>query len=263
MALGLKGFEQIPSALQTLPKPYMFHSCEIGPLAWAGNKHVTIVGGGQSALGLAALLHEVGADVRVLVRDKTVTWNERPDAARGIISRLLRPEGGLGPGWRSHILSECPIIFHKLGRDRRTRIMRNSWGPSGAWWLQNRVVGKIDLCLGTEVKGAAVDGSKVILQVESDEGTLDYATDHVIAATGFRTDIRRHGFLSDDIKSRLVLDDGAPELTSNFETNIPGFYVIGPASAHSFGPVMRFIYGAKHAAPKLTRHILGSAQQVC
>jgi hypothetical protein len=49
-----------------------------------------------------------------------------------------------------------------------------------------------------------------------------------------------------------------PELTSNYETQVPGLYVVGPASAHSFGPVMRFVYGTKHASPCVAKHIADS-----
>jgi len=36
---------------------------------------------------------------------------------------------------------------------------------------------------------------------------------------------------------------------------VPGLYVVGLPSAQSFGPVMRFVYGTRHAATILTRHL--------
>ncbi|MFL9990348.1 NAD(P)-binding domain-containing protein [Paraburkholderia sediminicola] len=255
IALGLKGFAQTPVVLQGLPERYASHSALYGDLAWAQGKDVAIVGGGQSALGLAALLHEQGSRVHILMREAGVIWHPRPQASRGILARLVRPDAGLGRGWRSLFLSEYPRLFHMLGRARRQQIMEKSYGASGAWWLRDRVVGKVTISFRTEVRSVAVEKDQVILRVISENRESSVAADHVIAATGFKTDMRQHAFLSKDIVDAISVDGGLPELTSNFETQVRGLYVIGPASAHSFGPVMRFVYGARHAAPSVARHI--------
>jgi thioredoxin reductase len=261
IALGLKGFEQSPAVLQGLPKQYVSHSGIYGRLSWAREKDIVIVGGGQSALGLAALFHETGARIRVLVREPSLTWNSKPDHTRGVISRLMSPEGGLGAGWRSHIISEYPFLFRMLDRQRRKRMVETSWGPSGAWWLRDRVADKIEVLLGSEVRHACVENDRVILRVKSENGESTLAADHVIAATGFKTDIRRYGFLSREIIDSMSAIDGVPELTHDFESNMRGLYIIGPASAYSFGPAMRFIYGSKYAAPRVTRHIARSCRK--
>ncbi|MFM0555991.1 NAD(P)-binding domain-containing protein [Paraburkholderia sediminicola] len=258
IALGLKGFAQTPAVLRGLPERYASHSALYGDLAWARGKDIVIVGGGQSALGLAALLHEQGSRVHVIMREGGVIWHPRPQSSRGILAKLARPDAGLGRGWRSVFLSDHPQLFHMLDRGRRKRIMEKSFAASGAWWLRDRVVGKLRMSFGTEVRSAAVEGDQVILHVISEGRESSVAADHVIAATGFTTDMRQHEFLSKEIMDMISLDDGLPELTSNFETKVRGLYVIGPASAHSFGPVMRFVYGAKHAAPCVARHIAGS-----
>ncbi|WP_206998878.1 NAD(P)-binding domain-containing protein [Trinickia mobilis] len=255
IALGLKGFEQTPPVLQGLPGRYVSHSVAYGNLTWAQDRDIAIVGGGQSALGLAALLNELGARVHVLVRDASVRWLERPDASRGLISRLLSPDAGLGRGWACHVLSEFPQIFHLLDDRRRRRIIEKSFGPSGAWWLRDRVVDKVRISFRTEVRHAAINDDRVVLRVRSGHDESYVTADHVIAATGFKTDMRLHRFLSKEIVEAISRKDGLPDLTQNFETNVRGLYVIGPATAHRFGPVMRFVYGAKHAAPRVARHI--------
>ncbi|MCX4173964.1 MULTISPECIES: NAD(P)-binding domain-containing protein [Paraburkholderia] len=258
IALGLKGFAQTPVALRGLPERYASHSALYGDLAWAQGKDVAIVGGGQSALGLAALLYEQGSRVHVLMREAGVIWHPRPQASRGILSRLARPDAGLGRGWRSLFLSEYPGLFHMLDQGRRKQIMERSYGASGAWWLRDRVVGKVKISFRTEVRSAAIDNDQVMLRVISEDKESAVAADHVIAATGFKTDMRQHAFLSKEIVDAISINSGLPELTSNFETQVRGLYVIGPASAHSFGPVMRFVYGARHAAPGVARHIAHS-----
>jgi FAD-dependent urate hydroxylase len=255
MALGLKGFAKMPPVLMGFPEAYVSHSAIYGRLEWAANKEIVIVGGGQSALGLAALLNEVGAQVHVLVRGSSVTWNTSPNAARSALSKLLSPDAGIGQGWQSHVLSEYPFLFRMLDSKRRKKFVDNAWGPSGAWWLRDRVVQKIRLSLDSEIQRAAVEDGRVILDVKGKNGESSITADHVIAATGFKVDVRQHAFLSKDILNSLSLTAGAPELSHHFETNVRGLYVVGPASAYCFGPVMRFVYGAKYAAPKVARHI--------
>ena len=92
-----------------------------------------MVGGGQSALGLSALLNELGARAHVLMRESSVVWHERPRGGRNILSRIKGPDAGLGRGWRSLFLSEFPGVFHMLDPRRRRQIMEHTYGASGAW----------------------------------------------------------------------------------------------------------------------------------
>ncbi|WP_118180108.1 NAD(P)-binding domain-containing protein [Paraburkholderia phosphatilytica] len=256
MALGLKGYAQTPPVFQGLPEPQVVHSAIFGDLSWSTGKDVTIVGGGQSALGLAALFHEIGARVRVIARETSVTWNDRPVAQRSLLSKLRQPEAGLGPGWISLIYSECPWLFHRFSEARRKRVVETSWGPSGAWWLRDRVVGKIDVLCGTVVREVNVQGECVQLQMDGPGGRSRLSTQHLIIATGFKVDIARQAFLAESIRHAVRTVSGSPVLSANFESSVDGLYVIGPAAAQSFGPVMRFVYGAKYAAPRVAKHIV-------
>jgi cation diffusion facilitator CzcD-associated flavoprotein CzcO len=261
IALGLKSFAQMPPELQGLPEKFVTHSERYGSLAWARGKDIAIVGGGQSALGLSALLHELGARAHVVMREADIVWHGRPEMTRSLLAKLRWPDAGLGRGWKSLFLSECPRLFHMLDSTRRKLVLDRMYGASGAWWLRDRVVGKVKLTLRTKVRSASVEDDRVLLRVMTDgkEATVD--ADHVIVATGFKTDMRQHAFLSKDIAETIAGSTGMPDLTRNYETLVRGLYVIGPASAHSFGPVMRFVYGTKHAAPCVARHIAGSLKR--
>jgi hypothetical protein len=50
-------------------------------------------------------------------------------------------------------------------------------------------------------------------------------------------------------------------LSSNFESSIPGLYFAGVSAANSFGPVMRFAFGAGFAARTLTRALAKSVSR--
>jgi hypothetical protein len=44
-------------------------------------------------------------------------------------------------------------------------------------------------------------------------------------------------------------------LTSNFESTVPSLYFVGVTAANTFGPLLRFAYGAGFAAPRLSKHL--------
>jgi lysine/ornithine N-monooxygenase len=95
------------------------------------------------------------------------------------------------------------------------------------------------------------------MRIDRDGKTECLAADHVIAATGFRTDVRRMSFLSAPLRARLDTAHHAPALSSHFESKVPGLYFVGPATANSFGPVMRFVAGAQFTAHRLAARLSG------
>jgi hypothetical protein len=47
-------------------------------------------------------------------------------------------------------------------------------------------------------------------------------------------------------------------VSSEFESSVPGLYFLGPIAANSFGPVMRFAFGADFTARRISRHLANS-----
>jgi len=89
------------------------------------------------------------------------------------------------------------------------------------------------------------------------EETLE--TEHLIAATGYRADLRRLTFLDQGVKSAIRSAENTPILSSNFESTVPGLYFVGIAAANTFGPLLRFAVGAQFAAPRLSQHLAKTA----
>jgi cation diffusion facilitator CzcD-associated flavoprotein CzcO len=142
LATGLKPFCWMPRLLQALPPALLSHAADVSnPEDFAG-KEVIVVGAGQSATETAALLHEAGARVRLLVRGDAITWNGLPRRDPSLLERIKQPESGLSAGWRAYVYAEMPRLFSYLPADTRRRIVANGWGPSGSWWLKDRIVGK-------------------------------------------------------------------------------------------------------------------------
>ena len=258
VAAGVEHFAHVPSNLSGLPASLCTHSSAHTDLSVFAGKEVVIVGAGQSALESAALLHEHGAGVRVLAREKTVVWNGLPLALdRPLPQRLKEPEAGLGSGWNTWFYSNHPGLFRHLPRSVRVQKARTALGPAGASWLRSRVEGQFPVLTGHAVTSAKPRDAKVVLGVAAGGRAGELTADHVIAATGYRTDLARLQFLGDQIRSRIaaVAGTGSAAVGRDYQSSVAGLYFIGPAVAPTFGPVMRFVFGSAHAATTVGREL--------
>jgi hypothetical protein len=258
VAVGLTYFEYVPSIVRDLPPEYVSHSSNHADLSVFRGHDVTVLGGGQSALETAALLAECGADARVLVRRPAVAWNPRPSGGRrSLRQRLRRPMSGLGPGWRTFLYAEMPMVFQQLPQETRVRAVRSALGPAGAWWLRERLEGRVPIMGGRVVSQAQVIGDRVRLRVEDEDRVeSEFLTDHVIAATGYRVKLESMPFLDASLLTHVRRVRRGPALSATFESSVTGLHFVGEAAAEAFGPVMRFVYGTDFTSRRLTRHIV-------
>ena len=253
VATGHAQFRYIPPAIAALPDELVWHSDGHRDFSRFKDKDVIVVGGGQSAVETAALLHEQGAGVRLLVREDDLKFTPTPLENRSLFDALRDPESGLGPGWLSLATAELPQAFRLLPRDMRYRILAKAWGPSSAYWLKDRIDGKVPVLTSHEVIGASEHNGKARLVVRAGDGSCELEADHVVAATGFKPDLAKVPFLDSALLQRIASHQGRPALTRGFESSAPGLHFVGHLSAPTFGPVMRFMFGAKRAAPALAR----------
>jgi hypothetical protein len=79
--------------------------------------------------------------------------------------------------------------------------------------------------------------------------------DHVIAATGYRTDLRRVPFISSELRGAIASTAQTPILSSRFESSVAGLFFVGALSANSFGPLTRFAFGAGFAAERVAERL--------
>ncbi len=254
LAVGITHFAHIPSNLAHLPPELLSHSFHHHDLEPFRGRNVVVIGGGASATDLAGLLHETNADVRLVARDASLKFHGMPKIGkpRSLWQRVRNPQSGLGPGWRSRFFANSPMLFHYWPESLRLKSVREHLGPSGGWFAKDKVIGKVPLLLGQTPVRAEIQQGRVRLHLRTaDGGEHDILTDHIIAATGYRVDLGQLRFLSTAIRSKVVVVDGAPVLSATFESSVPGLYFVGLASANSFGPLMRFAFGAGFAARRL------------
>lgn len=259
VAAGVDHFAWMPEELSSLPSWACTHSSAHDDLSVFLGKQVIVVGAGQSALESAALLHEAGVGVTVVARTPKLRWNGPPlSLDRRWWQQLREPEAGLGSGWATWLYSERPQWFRSLPRGTRVRRARTALGPAGAPWLRPRVEGKLPVLLGQRLQWARAEGGRVCLGVEDCDGVEQELTaDHVIAATGYRTDLGRLRFLGNDLRKRIETLAGSPVVDRRFRSSVPGLHFVGPTVAPSHGPVMRFVYGTSFAAPSLAGQLIG------
>jgi thioredoxin reductase len=263
LAVGITHFEYMPENLANLPREFLSHSFRHPDPERFRGRSVVVIGGGSSAIDLAALLHEAGAKVELVARRTALKFHSGPlDKPRSWWQQFRHPKSGLGPGLRTRFFADAPMLFHWLPENLRLEAVRRVLGPSAGWFVRDKVMGKVPLVLGHTPERAEIRDGKVHLLLRSADGTLrEVVTEHVIAATGYRVNMERLTFLSKEIRSKLKVVEGAPVLSSNFESSMPGLYFAGVAAANSFGPVMRFAFGAGFTARTLTRTMMKSVSR--
>jgi thioredoxin reductase len=259
LAIGIDHFRRIPGQLAHLPCERLTHSADHHDLARFKDRDVAVIGGGSSAIDLAGLLHESGARVCLVPRRRTLDIHSKMQLPRSLWQRIVNPMSGIGPSWRHRFYTDAPLLFHYLPEASRVRKVRNHLGPAAGWFMKDRVLGRVPILLGHEPRSAELSSDGVVLKLVAADGTeRRLATEHIIAATGFEIDLHRLSFLSADIVARLKMADRTPVLSSRFQSSLPGLYFVGPATANSFGPVMRFAFGAGFTARRIAQHLAAS-----
>jgi FAD-dependent urate hydroxylase len=263
IATGLSQAEHIPQELAKLPAELRSHCSAHHDLSQFKGRDVVVVGAGQSALETAALLNETQARASLLVRGSSISWNQTPPPdPRSLWQRTRRPASPLGAGIQTWFCANAPMLFYHLpqrtrldmvrGRGRRRMLL----GPAGAWWLRERVLGRVPILLGQSLQRVTTRGGKAVVHVNGPNGrSREFATDHIIAATGYRFTARSLPFISESLLRDLRCVEQVPLLSTSFESSIPGLYFTGLASAYNFGSAMRFLCGSQYTAERICRHI--------
>jgi FAD-dependent urate hydroxylase len=248
VACGFPRFRHVPAELRHLPSELVSHTADLDDVSALAGDDVVVLGAGQSALESAALLAEGGAVPTLVSRTPQLKWAPEPEPERGrraLSKRVRWPISGLGAGWPTWACANVPLGFRLLPWKRRVRLVKEILGPSGAWWLRDRLEGAIPVLTGHSlVESSVVDGRARLVLSANGGAPVEIVTKHVLAATGYRVDVDRLELLDPVIRADVRRVAGAPELSSTFESSVPGLYFAGLAAAHSFGPLLRFVCGS-------------------
>jgi len=280
VASGVQGQAYLPRELRGLPRERVIHSFDQrDPAAWRGLR-VAVVGAGQSALDAAVLLGEAGAEVTLVARTRRVVWNADPVLGRrSLWARVRYPSSGLGDGLKLWLYARHPLVVQAAPERRRLAVAYTALGPAGAWWLRRRFEGRVGSLLGRAVEAVEPVGEELQLRLRPVDGAGEaelVRVDRVLAGTGYRANLAGMGFLDPALRAlvatagsgagatRTIAGNGVgetsaagtPVLDRSFESSVRGLHFVGYVAAGSFGPVMRFVYGADFTARRLAR-VLG------
>ncbi len=250
VATGIAPFPWMPDELARLPKTHVTHSSDHCDLTRFKGQQVLIIGGGQSALDAARILHANEALVEVVAKQKELRWVGQNAWLHklGFISWCLYSNYDVGPAGLSRLVG-FPNLFRTLPRGLQDPLSRRATRPAGTGW-QRPFLARVPMTLDCRVDSAEMMGDKVHLKLSN--GT-DRLVDHVIVATGYRVNTSRYSFFSPAIQQSLNIVRGYPVLKRGFESSIPGLHFVGKPAAWSFGPLLNFISGTHFAGPELLR----------
>ncbi len=258
IAAGIRHFDYIPPLLAQLPRPYVSHSAEHRDLEGFAGQDVIVVGAGASAGNLVALLHEAGARPTLVARRPKIGFCG-PPVERTLRDKVTAPLSGLGTGWRSWMCTTAPLVFHAMPEQFRVMVTTRHLGPSPGWTVQEQV-DRLPKILGSLITCARLEDGRAHLGLRLMDGqTKEVSTDRIIAATGYKVNLKQLTFLGEKVQAGLKSVESTPRLSRHFESSVPGLYFVGTVAANSFGPMLRFAYGAGFAARRLTRHLTQAA----
>lgn len=265
VAVGITYYSYVPPVLAALPKEAVSHSSAHSDLAGLKGRSIAVVGAGSSALDLAALLHEAGVPVHLVARSSTIRFQDPPTGERSLMQRLLNPRTGIGSGRQLYFFANAPHWFRLLPEALRLDRVRKTLGPAPPWFTKEQVAGKVPFHLGVEIVSAEAEKGRVALHLAGPDGKQSIVNvDHVIAATGYKVDLEKLQFLNQNLRQRIRTTDLAPALSASFESSVPGLHFVGISSANTFGPLMRFAFGAdytaRYIAKRLTKRVRSASK---
>jgi cation diffusion facilitator CzcD-associated flavoprotein CzcO len=253
IATGPAAHARLPRHLADLPAPLVRHSGDVRDAREYRGRRTVIVGSGQSAVELAALLHEAGADVEVIARAEAIRWLRRSGWLHdrsGRLRGLLYPPTDVGPVGLSQLVAR-PNAFRKVPVRIGDRLAYRCIRPAAAGWLVERTA-EVRLTLTRTIASATTAGDGLVLRL--DDGT-PREVDRLVLATGYDVRADRHPLLARELRTVLRTRTGAPILGPGFESSVPGLHFVGAYAAASFGPVMRFVSGTPFTGAALARYL--------
>jgi len=252
MAIGVYYYANRPAPYDRLPPELVSHSCDHRDFRRFEGRDVIVIGGGQSGIEFAALLHEAGAAVQVVAR-RPIKWL-KPDRwnRRSVLERVLAPDASIAPGWDNWVLDRLPFSFYRLPQARKDSY--NAQYHSGATdWLRTRVIGKVTLSENRIVTALRVADGRIAATL-SDRTTL--GADHILLATGYTVDLDKLTMIHPSLRAAIKTDRAIPVLSPWFESSVPGLYFVGLTSLRAFGPLYRFVAGCGAAARRVASAVM-------
>jgi thioredoxin reductase len=255
VAIGVKAFSYLPEFLAGTPTEFVAHASHYGSFDSLRGSEVLVMGAGASAIDTAGLLADNGIAASLMTRRPSIEFHAKP-GYRSLRNRLRAPYSGIGAGWTLCLFADEPLAFHVLPESVRLKKAAEILGPSAGWFMKDSIVDRVPIHTGTIPTAAAVKNGRLYVTTRTANGeTKELVTDHLIAGTGYKVDLTRLDFLKPGLLQEIRSVRNAPVLSRHYQSSVEGLYFIGPAALNSFGPVVRFVFGARYTARRITPHL--------
>ncbi len=248
VSTGFGYFQNFPSELMDkLPQDHYSHTGSLIDFSSLKDKRCLIIGGRQSALEWAALIHEAGA--------AEVHLSHRHDTPR-----LEKSDWSWVPELIQKTV-ENPAWFRQLSSEEQQNIGQRFWEEGRLKlepWLASRLDQEtIHFLPNTEV-AQCTQNDDGVLTVELDtENTIE--VDHIVLATGYKVDVERIPFItSGNCLENIQTKNGFPCLDEHFQSSISGLHFISLPATQDFGPFFGFTVGCTATAKVLGKYLQSS-----
>jgi cation diffusion facilitator CzcD-associated flavoprotein CzcO len=252
VATGIASYANIPGNLAHLPRELLSHSQDHQDFSSFKDKSVIVIGSGQSALEAAALLHEEGAAIELIARGPVCWIDRRLYRLTGPAKRIFYPPSDVGPPGVNWLVAN-PLLFKRFSDKAKSSLYARAVRPAGSPWLRPRVDGLVPITPNTLITSATQLGQRV--QLKLSDGTMR-EVDHIVLGTGYRADIHTLKFIDPTLLQKVKEHDGSPLLNEWFESSVPHLHFVGAPAGYVFGPLCRFVVGAKVSARQIARHVV-------
>ena len=168
IATGPSGFVRRPPQFARLEPPLVRHGSELRELDEFAGLRTAVIGSGQSAIELAALIGEAGGDVEVIARADRIRWLRRSGwlhARDGALRRMLYPPTDVGPVGLSWLVAK-PNAFRRVPTRLGERIAYRCIRPAASSWLVPRTA-SARLTLGRVVASAAAVRANSAVRIDA------------------------------------------------------------------------------------------------
>ena len=182
---------------------------------------------------------------------KTPGWL---DWYTGPAKHIFYPSSDVGPPGLNWLIA-FPLILRHFPDKTRYQIDKRAVRPAGAKWLRTRVEGQVHITENTQIVKAAAQEQSLHLEL-SDGSARD--VDHLFLGTGYRPGLNKLPFIDPALRQEIQQHNGYPLQNEWFESSVPNLYFIGAIAGHTFGPLCRFVAGAKIPAQQITRHAVST-----
>ncbi|HZQ20681.1 MAG TPA: FAD-dependent oxidoreductase [Terriglobales bacterium] len=252
VAAGIGRFKKKPAVFEALPPTHLSHCYDGRSVSRFAKQRVAVIGAGQSALESAALLHEAGAEVELIIRRPELRWIGQHQWLHhmGPISSMLYSSHDVGPAGISRLVA-YPRLNALIPLKLRDKVRTRAVKPGGSRWLPDRLK-NVKTTTGSSVRKTGMASDEIALTL--DDGT-ERRVDHVLLGTGYRVDISAYEFLPAQLVRQIQQFDGYPKLTRGFQCSVPGLHFIGATAARSFGPLLYFVAGTEFASREFVRNL--------